>query len=502
MIRSLKRKFLLGLAILCFSLPLCMEGWAQTAGDVAIDGQVLFSLPKTTDLSAKDRVDAITERLQSAIQDSDEITVTVRPQQQRPYIYLNNEPLFQVYPEDVPQAGISPFQQAYQWADSLESSLQEAQHQRSQGYLKQAVVIALVLVAIAGFLHWLMGRVWALPVKWLLIQLGTIEKQSDPCPQNWGIFLGITKGLARLGLWFGTLLAITSLFPLTREISILILQGLWTGLSSPFLTLGPQSYSLQDVLALLIIWLGLLLAVSFITNLISHRFLPKMGIGRGAIEVITLCTRYSLITLGTIILLQVWGLNLSSLTIVGSALGVGIGFGLQGIAKNLISGLVLLFERSVQVGDLIQVGEYIGVVERVSARNLIIKTLDRISIIVPTSIILEDIVVNWSHDSLTSRLHIPIGVAYGTELGVVKELLLKAADDHSKVLKNPPPDVVFKGFGESSLDFELLIWVNQPSRELFIKSDLLFHIDALFRKHTIEIPFPQRDLNIKSGRLP
>ena len=159
---------------------------------------------------------------------------------------------------------------------------------------------------------------------------------------------------------------------------------------------------------------------------------------------------------------------------------------------------MLLFERSVQVGDLVQVGDYIGTVERVSARNLIIKTLDRISIIVPSSMILEDIVVNWSHEGLTCRLHIPIGVAYGTELSQVRKLLLKAAEDHGKILKNPQPDVVFIGFGESSLDFELLVWVNQPNQQLFIKSDLLFHIDALFRKHDIVIPFPQRDLHVQN----
>ena len=495
--RQFKRWIAVFLCSLCLCLCFVPSGLAQNSAEVELDGQILLSLPNSSEATAQERVDAIATQLQKAIQDTNEIQVSVRKKDLLPVIYLNNQELFRIYPADLPNKSLSPFQQAYSWTDTLENSLIQARQQRTKSYLQQSIIIAIILVAIAGVLHWLMGRFWGVPVKWLLIQLGTLEKPTDPCPKNWRIFLGLTKGFARLGLWVGTILATTSLFPLTREISAVVRRGLWTGFSSPFLTLGPQSYSVQNLLILLLIWLGLLLAISFVTNLLNRQVLPKMGISRGATEVITLSTRYTLITLGSIVLLQIWGLNLSSLTIVGSALGVGIGFGLQGIAKNIISGLVLLFERSVQVGDLVQVGDYIGVVEGVSARNLIIKTLDRISIIVPSSIILEDIVVNWSHDSLTCRLHIPIGVAYGTELGVVKDLLLKAAEDHSKVLKNPQPEVVFIGFGESSLDFELLVWVNQPSRQLFIKSDLLFHIDSLFRKNDIEIPFPQRDLNIR-----
>jgi potassium-dependent mechanosensitive channel len=200
--------------------------------------------------------------------------------------------------------------------------------------------------------------------------------------------------------------------------------------------------------------------------------------------------------------LQIWGLDISSLAILVSALGVGIGFGLQDIAKNFGSGLVLVFERPIQVGDFIEVGEFQGTVERIGARSTLIRTLDQISIIVPNSRFLEQEVINWSHDNPVSRIHLPVGVAYGSDIEAVRSALLESARNHPKILSTPQPQVFFKGFGDSSLDLELLVWTAEPSKQVLIKSDLYFRMEALLRQKQVEIPFPQRDLHLQVDQLP
>ena len=223
---------------------------------------------------------------------------------------------------------------------------------------------------------------------------------------------------------------------------------------------------------------------------------------RGSQEIISIITKYGLISFCTILLLQANGINLSSLALIGSALGVGIGFGFQDIARNFASGIVLLFERSIQVGDFIQVGEHLGVVEEVRTRSIVLKTLDRISIIVPNSRFLSDEVINWNHRRSVTRIHLPVGVAYGSDVKKVKAALLQAAAEHLEVLRNPAPQVFFIGFGDSSLDFELLVWTSDPSRQSPLKSDLCFRIEELFKEQQINIPFPQRDVNLKTADMP
>jgi small-conductance mechanosensitive channel len=288
---------------------------------------------------------------------------------------------------------------------------------------------------------------------------------------------------------------------LTRRWSYRITNSLIASFTSPILTLGQRAYSITDLLILMGLLLGLVAFASFVTNLLRSRILQVTRINQGAQEAVTIITKYTLIFVGTIVLLQVWGLDLSSLAILASALGVGIGFGFQDIAKNFGSGLVLIFERPIQVGDFIEVSDYKGTVERIGARSTVIRTLDRISIIVPNSRFLETEVINWSHRNSISRLHLPVGVAYGSNTSTVKAALLDAAKDHPDVLTVPPPRVFFIGFGSNSLDFELLVWIAEPSKQYLFKSDLYFRIEAMLRQHQIEVPFPQRDLNIRSGSL-
>jgi small-conductance mechanosensitive channel len=257
-----------------------------------------------------------------------------------------------------------------------------------------------------------------------------------------------------------------------------------------------------DLLVLLGLFTGLVILARTAKKLLRSRVLRLTGLSRGSQETVAQIATYGIIFFGTMVMLQLWGLDLSSLTIFASVVGVGIGLGLQGIAKEFISGLVLIFDRPIKVGDFVNVGEQMGTVERISVRSTEIRTLDEVSIIIPNSRFLESEVINWTHHSPISRLRIPVGVAYGSNLTLVRGALIDAAKEHADVLAEPAPKVFFIGMGESSLDFNLMVWIDEPRKQFRIKSDLYFRIEAILRHRGVEIPFPQRDLNVRSGSLP
>jgi len=308
--------------------------------------------------------------------------------------------------------------------------------------------------------------------------------------------------VARIFLWLGVSFLITQFFPLARRWRNNIVREVMEGFTEDVLSLGNANYSLQDMIVLVLMVLALIIASKVITDLFKVRILSLARINRGAQEAIAIIFRYTLLFIGLFVLLPIWGLDLSSFAILASALGVGIGFGFQDIAKNFGSGIVLIFERPIQVGDLVEVGNFLGTIERIGARSTLIRTLDQVSIIMPNSRFLEDEVINWSLDNPVSRLHLPVGVSYSSDVEKVRDVLMEAARNHPFILSHPKPHVLFTGFGDSSLNFDLLVWTREPSKQLYIKSDLNFRIDRLFRDHQIEIPFPQRDLHVRSGTLP
>jgi potassium efflux system protein len=214
-----------------------------------------------------------------------------------------------------------------------------------------------------------------------------------------------------------------------------------------------------------------------------------------------LLTRCALTFIGAIVILQVWHIDVSSLTFLASVLGVGVGFGLQNIANNFVSGLVVSLERPIQPGDFVKVDEWMGTVEHIGPRNTEMRTLDNVSILIPNSRFLESEVINWTHRDPVSRLHVPLGVAYGSDIARVRAALLEAAHDHPDVLKDPRPRVEFKGFGESALEFELLVWTGDPRIQQRLISDLNYRVETNLRRYHVQVPFPQRDLHLRSPQL-
>ena len=216
---------------------------------------------------------------------------------------------------------------------------------------------------------------------------------------------------------------------------------------------------------------------------------------------------YVILLIGIIIALSSIGLDFTNLALVAGALSVGIGFGLQSIVNNFVSGLILLFERSAKVGDFIELDSgLMGVIKEINVRSTLINTTDNIDIIVPNSLLVSEKVTNWTLREATRRIHVPFGVAYGTDKELVKKAVLEAADRvpfTHKLKKGDSTQCWLVGFGDSSLNFELIVWVNKEAvrRPSTVHAAYTWEIETSLRQYNIEIPFPQRDLHIRSGLL-
>ncbi|MEO0769476.1 MAG: mechanosensitive ion channel domain-containing protein [Cyanobacteria bacterium J06649_4] len=330
----------------------------------------------------------------------------------------------------------------------------------------------------------------------------SVPKTGMPGDQDFQVLLGIELALSRIAVWVGAFWYISSLFPQLRQRRYDLLKNAAVGIKAPLFEIGDSPYNLIDLLILAGLLWGLFALTQFSARIINTQILRRTQLARGAKEVIVQVYRYSALAIGTILLLQIWGIDLRSITLLGSALGIGIGFGLQDIAKNFGSGLVLLFERSVQVGDFIEIDQHKGVIERIGARSITMRTLDNISVLVPNANFIVSQVLNWDHGHPVTRLHLDIGVAYGSDPQQVKSALLQAAQEHLEVLPKPAPDVYLKSFGESALEFDLMVWIRKPTLQLQIRSDLYFRVEEILHAQGITIPFPQQDVHVRSGQLP
>lgn len=251
------------------------------------------------------------------------------------------------------------------------------------------------------------------------------------------------------------------------------------------------------IIGIVLLVLALMLSGKF-SSLLERRLANRRQIDPGLRYTIARLLRYLLIVIGILSVLKgAFLLDLTSVAVVFTALSVGIGFGLQYIAADIASGFILLFERPVRVGDRITIGEDEGDVKSIKLRTTLIYTNDRIAIIVPNSRLVSQRVINWSYGDPRARISIPISVATTSDVNLVTETLLAAAENVEQVLTDPPPKVQFLRFGEYSLDFRLLVWTRNPSRHPQIKSDINYRIEKLFRERGIEIPYPIQQFMLK-----
>jgi len=474
---------------------------AQPSAPIILDGRHLFKVTDSGGYSAQQRAEDANRLLKQTVKTADPpVPVEIIGSNSLPVIKVDGHHLLTVTQGDT-ASGITVQEQAKIWAELLNTSIRQAQEERRAAYIGNAFLLSFgcVLLAIACSLG--IAWIWR---RWLRPLLPREVTDSPTPQQQTGIEQGAHFLIAaiRAVLWLGTAIYITNLFPQTREWSRSVSDILVFTLASPMVPLGEKSYSLIQLILLIGLFIGLIVLAKAAKKLLRSRVLRLTGMSRGAQETVALIANYALIFFGTLVLLQIWGLDLSSLTIFASVLGVGIGLGLQGIAKEFVSGLVIIFERPIQVGDFVEVGKVMGTVERISVRSTEILTLDRVSVFVPNSRFLESEVINWSYPSPISRIKIPLRVAYGSNLSAVRDALIDVAVEHPDILSQPPPQVWFTGFGQSSLLLNLLVWVAEPRKQFQIKSDVYFRMDAILRDRNVEISLPQRDLNVRSGSLP
>jgi small-conductance mechanosensitive channel len=268
--------------------------------------------------------------------------------------------------------------------------------------------------------------------------------------------------------------------------------------NQPLINVSGTPITLGSIVSFLLI-----LAVTFGISKTLQRGLSRVyrskGIEEGVQYALNRLLHYGIIAFGAFVALDNLGLSITALAGLGAILAVGIGFGLQNIAQNFVSGLILLLERPVKKGDFVVVGDTRGTVRSIHARATVVTTLDNVDILVPNGQFITEPVINQTYIDRQVRMRINVGVAYGSDTQQVRRTLLQVAEEHPDVVRKTATVVHFLDFGDSSLDFSLVVWIDDPLIQMRVASELRFGIDKAFRATGIEIPFPQRDLHIRSG---
>ncbi len=277
-----------------------------------------------------------------------------------------------------------------------------------------------------------------------------------------------------------------------------ILQRLWDFIKYPLPFFGDR-VSVGSIVVGIVVLVATLFFSQYFSSLLERRLAKRGHIDPGLRYTIARLVRYLLVVIGVLIALKRFSIDLTSIAVLFTALSVGIGFGLQYIAADIVSGFILLFERPIRVGDRITIGADEGDVQSINLRTTLIMTNDRIAIIVPNSKLVSQRVINWSYGDPRAQISIPISVATNSDVNPVTQTLLLAAEGIESVLTDPPPKVQFLRFGDYSLDFRLLVWTRDPSRHPEIKSDINYRIERLFRERGIETPVPTQQFLLKTA---
>jgi potassium-dependent mechanosensitive channel len=281
-----------------------------------------------------------------------------------------------------------------------------------------------------------------------------------------------------------------------------VITHVWSYLTRQF-SIGTLTISFAGLVIATVVLLVAFFLSRAGSRLIEKRISTKRHIDPGLRYTIARLVKYMILTVGVLIAFnQGLGADLTSIAVIFTALSVGIGFGLQYLAADIASGFILLFERPLRVGDRITIEDSEGDVQSINLRTTVVTTNDRIAIIVPNSKLVTQRVINWSYGDPRARIPIPVGVADDSDIELVTETLLEAAEGVEKVLMDPPPRVQFLKFGEYSLDFRLLVWTNEPRRNVQIRSDINYRIARLFRERNIRIPYPTQEFLLRNLELP
>lgn len=315
---------------------------------------------------------------------------------------------------------------------------------------------------------------------WVIIRLATIFVSSELWSKIISVFAWSIAALNILGLLDGT---------------VETLDGIT-------LPLGQSDFSLLTILQALITLAILLWVTTLITQIAESRLKSSTNLTPSMQVLFAKFMRIGLATIAFLLALGLVGVDFAAVAVFGGAIGVGLGFGLQKIFANLISGFILLMDKSIKPGDVIAVAEKYGMVDELTARYVSVITRDGIEHLIPNEELIVNRVENWSHSHSLIRLRKTVGVHYKSDVHKAKDLCLEAAAEVSRILQDPAPNCLMKEFGDSSVDLELRYWINDPMNgRANVTSELLFRIWDKFHKHNIEIPYPQRDLHLRSSEI-
>ena len=286
-------------------------------------------------------------------------------------------------------------------------------------------------------------------------------------------------------------------------------EGWWEWLVSlksllniPLFTLANTSVTLLSLAVFVLLLIIFLTGASYLKKILRDRILPRFVQDEGLQYTLSRMSQYSVVVIGILVSFQFLGVDFTGLAVIFGFLSVGVGFGLQNITSNFISGLIVLFERPISVGDRVVVNGIEGDIEEINIRATKVKTLENISIIVPNSDFVSKDVINYSHGDPTFKLIIDVGVAYDSDLDLVLQALDEVARESTSVMKRRKHDIHLRSFGDSAWNMKLIVWIPNVKNRYAIQNELNQAILRKFNEHGIDIPFPQHDIHIKSGQSP
>jgi len=350
--------------------------------------------------------------------------------------------------------------------------------------------LATGLIILASLLgHVALGRwVWRAAERHAEADPEQSDKRSD-----WHIWLQLIVSMV---WWVPPAFALIWLWGMWGESSEAWQQFVWGGFAIGDATIVPGKIGIGIGVIIL-----LMCVMVWIKRQLEERWLAKTPLEPATRNTVATIFGYVAFILIFLFGLDMAGLELGKLALVAGALSVGIGFGLQNIVNNFVSGIILIFERPIKMGDYIDVAGHEGFVRKLRIRATEIETLDRLNVVVPNSELIGGALINWTLHDRWARIYVRVGVAYGSDTELVKKLLIEAAKGHPQVIPSgglvPGPEVLFEEFGDSSLNFAVRFYIKEITRKPAVRSDVNFAIDAAFREHNVVIPFPQRDLWLK-----
>ncbi len=270
----------------------------------------------------------------------------------------------------------------------------------------------------------------------------------------------------------------------------------------PLFHLQEHKVTLSHIVIAIVVMILAVILSKVVRIILQKRMFPRFKLDPGLSFALLRVIHYCILIGGVYVALTSMNVPLAGLTALVAFLGVGIGFGFQNLVNNFVSGIMLLFERPVKIGDRITVDDIWGDVVQINLRTTVVNSVDNISIIIPNSKLLENNLINWSYGDPKIRIKLPVGVAYGSDIDLVTDCLQQAAKACEEILEKPEPQVLFTAFGDSSLNFELYTWIRDSRHKPQVLDQLHRQIDRVFRDHDVEIPFPQRDLHVRRGDAP